>query len=151
MRSSSSQRLAIIPSWSNPIRTNRFSSYFSEDHTLYEFQVEPLLAPFGKTSTLRFSRIPTATGRLSYSQKDPGFADLPQTLQDAIDDDPTTLDVVTDSSGRALIFTYQQFANTTTAQYEVATSSSMTVNTDTETQTVDRIVKIKGYDPQLTD
>ena len=27
----------------------------------------------------------------------------------------------------------------------------MTVSTDTETQTVDRIVKITGYDPQLTD
>ena len=76
--------------------------YFSEDHTLYEFQVEPLLAPFGKTSTLRYIQDPNGNRTtLYYSQNDPGYSELPQTLQDAIDDDQTTLDVVTDSTGRA--------------------------------------------------
>ncbi len=69
---------------------------------MFYFVLQPVMAPYDKTYTLRY--IEDANGNkttLYYSQSDPGFGSLPDTLKEAIDADPTTLDVVTDSSGRA--------------------------------------------------
>jgi YD repeat-containing protein len=81
--------------------------FYTKDHTRYHFELDPNLQPFGKTYTLRF--IQDTNGNridLYYDKADPRVAALPAALQSQFDADPTSLNVITDSSGRALILHY---------------------------------------------
>ena len=103
--------------------------YFTLSHVRYHFELNPYAAPYGRVFTLQF--IEDASGnRLSlYYTNDPAIdprvanSNLPQAILDQLDSDPTTLDAVVDSSGRALLFSYTTVFN------------------------AKRISEIKGYDP----
>ena len=132
-----------------PDPSRQMFEYFSLDHTLYDFELQRELQPFDKTYTLRYIVDPNGNKTtLYYSQSDPGFGSLPDTLKQAIDIDPTTLDVITDSSGRALILTYERVSDTTTITYEDSSSSQIVDSSTTVTNNFDRIIEIKGFNPQ---
>ena len=77
---------------------------------------------------MRFIREPNGNEiNLIYDRNDDRWPELPATLQDAVDNDPQTVNVVIDSSGRALILEYESIYGRP------------------------RIVRLTGYDPELTD
>ena len=109
---------------------------FTKDGTRYHFKLADsevgqinYRAQGGSDSVFQLRYIQDANGNttsLYYSKKDTNSngnaAALPAALLNGFDDDDNTLDVVTDSSGRALVFNYQKIFDQ------------------------QRIVKITGYD-----
>ncbi len=100
---------------------NEFYSY-TTDHTLYDFQLQPGIAPYGQVYTLRY--IQDSNGNrvsLYYNQDPTGTLPTDPNLQADLSGPALALGVVEDSSGRALLFQYQYIFN------------------------ANRIVKITGY------
>ncbi len=114
--------------------------FYTKGHVRYHFALNLFLLPFGNTYSLQY--IEERNGNrvnLYYQKSDPRVADpppnttlppevlagrLPTALKDRVDHDAATLDVVTDSSGRALLLSYDYgiFMHT-------------------------RLKQVKGYDP----
>ena len=98
--------------------------FYTKDHTRYHFEFAPAQQPTNHAYQLKF--IEDSNGNrveLYYHRNDPRLSSLPPTLQAMIDGDPTTLDAVRDSSGRALVFRYELKARSL------------------------RIVELRGYSP----
>ena len=101
--------------------------FYTKSHIRYHFELEPELTPLNSSYTLQYIEEPNGNKiELFYHRADPRVAGLAQELHDTIDQDPTTLDVVRDSSGRAFMLRYQEIAGDS------------------------RIVQLTGYDPTST-
>ena len=97
--------------------------FYTTDHTLYDFQLQPALAPGGQVYTLRY--IQDSDGNrisLFYNQDPTGTLPSDPNLQADLNGPALALGVIEDSSGRALLLDYQLIFN------------------------ANRIVKITGYD-----
>ncbi len=88
--------------------------FYTKSHVRYHF-AQSTAGPFTDPSdahVLRFIEEPNGNRiSLYYAASDAGATALPAGLQSQFDDDPETLDIVTDSSGRALVLTYETVAN----------------------------------------
>ncbi|MEI9924472.1 MAG: VCBS domain-containing protein [Bradyrhizobium sp.] len=110
-----------------PDKNKEAYDFYTAAHVRYHFQLDPDLAPYGKTFVLQY--IEDVDGNridLYYTNDatiDPRVNDLAPELRNKLDDDPTTLDVVKDSADRAFVFTYQNIFGS------------------------NRIVELQGYDP----
>ena len=120
--------------------------FYTKNHVRYHFELKPdsICGPAGEeVYTLRFIEEPNGNRiDLFYDYYDAGVATLPPLLADKVDGDTETLDVVVDSSNRALILEYS-------AVPDAETETSPSSQDDDQVPEIlrkRRIIRLTGYD-----
>jgi len=92
--------------------------FYTKSHVRYHFELQPPSNPNSASSdkiyTLRFIEEPNGNRiNLYYDTNDPAVKNLPGLLLPYVDSDPDTLDLIEESSGRALSWTTRQYSTRT--------------------------------------
>src|SRR5262249_19677415 len=112
--------------------------FYTKAHIRYNFVRDLVVDPDGNTFTLREIEEPNGNKiSLYYNRADPRVAGLSPLLQSQVDLDSQTLDVITASSGRALVLEYQDFAPAVIVDCDAGNKGLRDL----------RIVKLTGFDP----
>jgi len=123
--------------------------FYTKSHVRYHFELQPPSNPNSASSdkiyTLRFIEEPNGNRiNLYYDTNDPAVKNLPGLLLPYVDSDPDTLDLIEESSGRALILDYSAVFDSNTDTYRWEKNNQ---KDPPDIFRRKRITRLTGYDP----